>query len=133
MDKARTISRYLLILYIIAVAILCFGRFSGGIDMSSEWFGIPKDKIAHFSMFLPYPVLMYLAFYRPGSISGLILFLVAVILVGGILAGGTELVQGMLQYRSADITDFRADCLGILTGSVITVAAGVLRHRKQMR
>ena len=55
------------------------------------------------------------------------------ILAGGILAGGTELVQGMLQYRSADITDFRADCLGILTGSVITVAAGVLRHRKQMR
>ena len=133
MQTRKTISRAVLVIYIIAVAIACFSRFNSGIDLSSEWFGIPKDKIAHFSMFLPYPVLMYLAFYRPGSISGLILFLVAVILAGGILAGGTELVQGMLQYRSADITDFRADCLGILTGSVITVAAGVLRHRKQMR
>lgn len=133
MGKARTISRFLLILYIIAVAILCFGRFNGGIDMSSELFGIPKDKIAHFTMFLPYPILMYLAFYRPGSKVRLVLFLTAVIIAGGILAGATELIQGMLQYRSADITDFRADCLGILSGSIITVTAGILRQDKDRR
>lgn len=133
MGKARTISRFLLILYIIAVAILCFGRFNGGVDMSSELFGIPKDKIAHFAMFLPYPILMYLAFYRPGSKVRLVLFLTAVIIAGGILAGATELIQGMLQYRSADITDFRADCLGILSGSIITVTAGILRQDKDRR
>ena len=130
MDKARTISRYLLILYIIAVAILCFGRFSGGIDMSSEWFGIPKDKIVHFAMFLPYPVLMYMAFYQTGHKPAyLVLFLCAIIAVGGILAGTTELIQGLLAYRSADINDFRADCLGILTGSILTTAYSAIAKK----
>ena len=63
MDRIRTISRILLILYVIAVGILCFSRFNTGIDLSSTWFGIPKDKVVHFTMFLPYPILMYAAFF----------------------------------------------------------------------
>ena len=51
----------------------------------------------------------------------MVLFLIVTVAAGCIIAGGTELIQGELQYRSADITDFRADSIGIFTGSVITL------------
>lgn len=130
MQTRKTISRAVLVIYIIAVAIACFSRFNSGIDLSSEWFGIPKDKIVHFAMFLPYPVLMYMAFYQTGHKPAyLVLFLCAIIAVGGILAGTTELIQGLLAYRSADINDFRADCLGIMTGSILTTAYSAIAKK----
>lgn len=132
MDRIRTISRILLILYVIAVGILCFSRFNTGIDLSSTWFGIPKDKVVHFTMFLPYPILMYAAFFRyEKRPARLILFLIIVIAAGMILAGATELIQGELKYRSADIMDFRADSLGIFTGSIITLIACILVGKKK--
>lgn len=132
MDRTRLISRLFLGLYIIAVAVLCFSRFNSGLDLSATWMGIPKDKIVHFSMFFPYPILMYLAFFTGNTRPlRLVLFLVAVILIGGTLAGVTELIQGELKYRSADIMDFRADCLGILTGTIITFIVGVITIKRK--
>ena len=122
MTRGRIIARALLVLYRIDVAVMCFARISTGIDMSSTWFGLPPDKIVHFTMFLPYTALVYLAFYRPGKRPWhMVLFLAATVAAGCLIAGGTELIQGELQYRSADIDDFRADSIGIFTGSVITL------------
>ena len=53
--------------------------------MSAEWFGIPKDKIAHFLMFFPYPALITLVFCKAGwSPVKFIGFLLAV-LAGAVL------------------------------------------------
>ncbi len=110
------------LLYIGAVAVLCFARFDGGIDLSSTIFGIPKDKVAHFTMFLPFPIIFCLAFYtssgKPWRLVGFLLLALALALV---IAAGTEIAQGYIKYRSADITDFRADSIGAFTGSFISL------------
>lgn len=112
-------SRVILLLYIAAVALLCFVKLGNGLDLGSDWLGIPKDKIAHFFMFLPFPFLAFLSFYRSkDSKLRLVLFVLVVLVVGLVLAGTTEIVQGMLGYRSEDINDFRADSIGLFIGSV---------------
>ena len=58
----RYIAGILLILYIAAVVVLCFIQTDSLPPMEPEWFGIPVDKIAHFIMFLPYPILTWLVF-----------------------------------------------------------------------
>jgi len=118
MDRKRTISSALLVLYFAAVCLLCFMKFDSGIDFSTKWFGLPKDKVVHFMMFLPYPALVYGALYRKsGKAFKFIVFMATVIIAGITIAGATELIQGMTDYRSADIYDLRADSLGILAGS----------------
>ena len=116
------LSRLLLILYIISVCLLCFLNFGPETDMSAEWFGIPKDKIAHFLMFFPYPALITLVFCKAGwSPVKFIGFLLAVLAGGVFIGGGIELIQGLTDYRSCDINDFRANCLGLFAGSVATL------------
>lgn len=130
MKPERFLPKVLLVLYFIAVGILCFCRFDGGVDLPAFIFGIPQDKVAHFLMFLPYPILTTLALHSPkGQPKGLILFLLWIVIAGTLIAGATELVQGMTAYRSADINDFRADCIGIFTGSVITLVYGAVSRK----
>lgn len=121
-DKKVLLSRIIMLLYMVAVAVLCFAKFGNGIDLGKDFLGIAKDKIAHFMMFIPFPVLASLSFYRGGGTpKKLILFVAGILVAGLLLAGTTELVQGTLGYRSGDIDDFRADALGLFTGSVSVV------------
>ena len=117
------LSRIVLALYIISVCLLCFLNLGPGPDMNTEWFGIPKDKIAHFLMFFPFPALVTLVFCKPGWNAQKFIGFMLVVLVSGIAAGGAiELLQGVTTYRSCDIKDFRADCIGLFSGAVLTVA-----------
>jgi hypothetical protein len=51
--------------YLAAVGLLCFIRPSSLPEMEVKTFlGIPIDKILHFIMFLPYPILAGLVFIR---------------------------------------------------------------------
>lgn len=130
MDKRlKYFSRILLGLYIIAVCLLCFMRFSTGIDMSSTWFGIPKDKVVHGLMFFPFPILMSMAFFRAnGRPLKRIVFLTVCIIIGAIAGGAIELIQQETGYRSGDVLDFRADCIGLMTGAVLMLAyAAILK------
>ncbi|MGM9747594.1 MAG: VanZ family protein [Candidatus Cryptobacteroides sp.] len=120
--KKVWMSRIILLLYIAAVALLCFVKFGNGLDLGNDWLGIPKDKIAHFFMFLPFPFLAFLSFYKSkDSRWRLFLFVLCVLVLGLVLAGTTEIVQGMLGYRSEDINDFRADSIGLFIGSVVVL------------
>ena len=121
-----TVSRIVFLLYIAFLCIACFVKFEGNVDFSDTIFGIPKDKIVHFLMFLPFPPLMYSSFYgMRGKPWSLVLFLFITLVTGSIIAGGTEIIQGLTDYRSMDIGDFRADSTGLLTGclSVMVYAA----------
>ena len=103
-----------------------FDYVKGADNMNEEWFGIGKDKIAHFLMFLPFPILMYMAFHtHHGNPWRLIIFMTVTILIGAAAGAGIELLQMTTKYRSCDILDFRADCIGLLAGSflVMTYAA----------
>ncbi|MCM1178492.1 MAG: VanZ family protein [Clostridium sp.] len=131
MDRKKTISRILLVLYFIAVCTLCFIKIDSGIDLGQgSWFGVPKDKIAHFLMFLPYPVITWLAFRNEnGRPASLLMFMLAVTVIGIVIGGTTEIIQGLTDYRSADINDLRADSIGIFTGSILVVIYASISRR----
>lgn len=125
------LSRIVLVLYVISVCLLCFLNLGTGVDMGAEWFGIPKDKIAHFLMFFPYPALVTLVFCKQGWKTSRFVGFLLVVLVSGIAAGGLiEIIQGLSDYRSCDIKDFRADCIGLFSGALLTLAVWMgVRHR----
>ena len=130
--KQRTLARILFVLYLIAVAWLCFGKFDSTHDVPRSFLGIPTDKVVHFLMFLPFPILAYLAFgrHREKWWSS-VLWIFAAFLIGALLAGGTEIGQASLTtYRSGDPTDFLADLIALATGSVIVLAIDLWKQRK---
>lgn len=120
MTTPKTIlARILFVLYLCAIAFLCFMHVDKLPDMQKFIFGIPTDKLAHFLMFLPFPILAYLAYdHLTNKVWSAVLFAVVTMLVGGLIAYGTEYVQGRLPYRSMDIRDFKADALALVVSSV---------------
>lgn len=126
------IFRIAFLLYIALVMYLCFGHFSQSSPIQPQLLGIPTDKIAHFLMFLPFPVLAFFAFDKYSenfwSSAG---YSFLTFLAGALLAAGTELGQAFLtDYRSGDPADFRADLIGLAAG---TLAIFILDFRKQRR
>lgn len=111
----------ILCVYFAAVLLLCLIRPESLPEAGLDLWGIPLDKIAHFLMFFPYPVIAYIAF-KPESkrkwIHLLILF--AVFTAGLFLAIGTEKLQGLSEYRSYEITDFYADVFGMECSAFLT-------------
>ena len=85
--------------------------------------GLPIDKVLHFLMFLPYPVLAGMSFMgkeHPFHRNIFILLVLAVVGVG--MAYGTEVIQAQTGYRAYEMADFYADMTGIATGSVAVLA-----------
>ena len=121
-------ARILFAVYLAAVAFLCFGQFSSSHDVPMDLWGIPTDKVVHFLMFFPFPLLARLAFggYR-GKPGQAILKTVAAFLAGCAFAAGTEWVQTRLPYRSGDPVDFQADALALVLSSIIVLV--LVKHR----
>ena len=132
--------RVMLVVYLAALAYVCFAN-QGSLPKFDEWpFKIPADKCVHFVMFLPWPILASLSVMpdhssvMPGSdrasktpdrVGGdvkTVIILLIITLIGCALAGTTEWIQGLLPYRSRDIMDFIADSLGLLTGALLFAA-----------
>ena len=129
--RQLVISRILAVVYLIAVAWLCFGRFDSTRDVPMDLWGIPTDKIVHFLMFLPFPFLAYFAFDRfTEKVWTSILWTTVSFLVGGAFAAGTEWVQSHLPYRTADPADFHADLLALAAGSVIVLILDISIQKK---
>ncbi|MBQ9309839.1 MAG: VanZ family protein [Bacteroidales bacterium] len=120
MTTPKTIlARLLFVVYLAAVAFLCFMRVDRLPDVQKFILGIPTDKIAHFLMFLPFPILAYLAYdHLTNKVWNAVAFAVITLGVGLLLAYGTEYVQGKLPYRSMDMADFKADAIAIALSSI---------------
>ena len=119
-----------LILYIAAVAYLCFANFHKLPDVPKTLLGIPMDKIVHFCMFFPFPVLAYLAYDElTDTPLKALAAMTSICAVGCIFAGVTEIVQGSLPYRSQDIHDFGADCLAVGIASLLTFIIDISKMR----
>lgn len=116
--KRRILYISLFCIYVGAVLYLCLMKPDNLPDMEIFLFGLPADKILHFTMFLPFPIISYLVFFNSRRKTAAdIALLFAVICVGTGAAVGTEALQAMTQYRSADINDFYADVTGLCTGA----------------
>lgn len=132
MTGRRLTGAVLLIVYLGAVAYCCFGHFNDLPEISSESFlGIPTDKIVHFLMFFPFPILCHLTFSGHGGSTRHTIISVAVIFItGGILAAATEIGQSFTNYRSGDILDFAADALSLAISSIVVLTADLLAARR---
>ena len=129
--KQLILARIIFAVYVIAVLVLCFGKFESSQDMPKDLWGIQLDKIVHFLMFFPFPLLAYLAFDRYREKRWAAAPWTGVALAGGALfAAFTEIVQSRLSYRSGDPADFKADFLAILLSSVIVLTVILLKHKK---
>lgn len=116
----RIVFRILFLLYITAVAYACFGHFNDVPDLAVPWLGIPNDKILHFLMFLPFPILMYLSFGQKSKNPWkAMLGVIGIFIIGCLIAAGTEVGQSFISYRSCDPTDFVADSLALLISSLV--------------
>lgn len=134
--KGRIIfHRILFILYLAAVVWLCMHNFKSAIHIPYTIAGLPSDKVVHFCMFFPFPLLAYISYERtkPG-IGQTLLFLGATLLLGIILAAGTEFAQSFLPYRTADYEDLYADAAGLVLSAIIVLIADIrLGSRKKTK
>ena len=135
MEANRTrviLFRIIMLLYIAAVAYLCFANFNKLPQAPRSLLGIPADKVVHFCMFFPFPILGFLA-YDDLTDTPLKAFaaLISISAIGCIFAGITEIIQGSLPYRSQDIKDFGADCLAIGIASLTVFIIDLLKMRKK--
>lgn len=118
--KALLVSRLMLLLYLGAVVWVCFGK-PDSLPSVPKWdFPVPFDKFVHFCLFLPFPILAFFSLNIERRLSRRsALAILAFLLLGMVLAGCTELLQGLTEYRSRDVMDFVADGAGLMASSVL--------------
>ena len=121
-----------MLLYVVAVAYLCFANFHKLPEVPKTFLGIPMGKIAHFCMFFPFPILAFFAYDKLTETPlQALAALLCICAFGGIFAGLTEIVQGMLPYRSQDVKDYGADLLSIGISGLLVFVYDVSKMKKK--
>lgn len=117
--------------YVVAVLMLCFGHFDNTPSLPTTFLGIPTDKVAHFCMFLPFPILAFLAFDKyTETPKSTLLFSSLTFVAGVLLALGTEWGQAHLtNYRSGEPWDLAADLLALLLGTLVIIYWDIRKQR----
>lgn len=133
MTSAKTIlSRILFILYLAAIAFLCFMKVDKLPQIQRLILGIPADKVAHFLMFLPFPILAFLAYdHVTDKPWRCVLFAVVNFLCGAAVALLTEYIQGLLPYRSRDLADFQVDLLAIGASTLLVFIVDIFHTKSR--
>lgn len=123
----------LFFLYIALLLFLCFGQFQNVHSVPRTILGIPSDKVVHFCMFFPFPILAFLAFDQyTNTVRQSLLFSGITFVVGILLALGTEWGQAHLtRYRSGDTRDFLADSLALVLGTLIVLFWDIRKQKKK--
>ena len=130
--KLKTLFKILFFLYLAVVLVLCFGQFNNTPNVPFTILGIPTDKVVHFCMFFPFPILAFLAFDRYTETARQTLTFVGITLaVGLLLAVGTEWGQAhFTDYRSADPWDFVADTSALVVSSILVSIWDIRKQKK---
>ena len=120
-----------MVVYLAAVGYLLFANFEKLSSVPKLFLGIPTDKIVHFCMFFPFPIIAYLA-YDKLTDTPLKAFaaLLSICAIGAVFAGLTEIGQSMIPYRYQDVHDFYSDCLAIGIAGILTFIIDVSKMRK---
>lgn len=118
--------------YLAAVLYLCFMKPDSLPELRPDLWGIPLDKLAHFLMFFPFPLLSYIAFRPRQGGKWRSVAVLAVLYITGIgFAFGTEQLQGLSEYRSNDPYDFLADIIGMTASAIFTFGLIlIMKNRK---
>ena len=130
MPRRSIIGSILLLVYLGVLAWCCFGNFESLPSVQKSFFGIPTDKVVHFIMFLPFPMLCFWSFnfiaMKPWK---MILAVLAVFLIGCAIAAGTEIVQSFTSYRTADPKDFVSDIIALGVSTLIFLLIYSVKHK----
>jgi VanZ family protein len=120
------------VIYLLAVLFLCFGKFENTPDVPWSLLGIPSDKLVHFCMFFPFPILAFLAFDRfTETPKSTFLFSGITWVLGMGLAFATEWGQAHLtDYRSGDPWDLLADGLAITLSTIVVIIWDLSKQKK---
>lgn len=124
--------RLIFFFYLAVVLVLCFGNFKDTPSVTNSILGIPTDKIAHFCLFFPFPILAFMAFdsFTENWRTSL-LFVIATFIAGIILALFTEWGQAHLTtWRNGDPNDFLADIIALGLSSILIFILDIRRQRK---
>lgn len=132
MDRKKLILRILFYLYLAAVLFLCFGHFESTPDVPKSLMGIPADKLVHFCMFFPFPILAFLAFDKyTETPKSTFLFSGITWVTGLLLAYATEWGQAhMTTWRSGDPLDLLADGIAITLATVVVIIWDLSKQNK---
>ena len=128
----KIVFRSLFFLYLAGVLYLCFGHFENAPSIELNLWGIPTDKVVHFCMFFPFPILAFLAFDQfTQTVPQTLFFVGATLFVGVVVAIGTEWGQANLtDYRSGDPWDLLSDVLALVLSSLIVTFWDIRKQRK---
>ncbi len=128
----KKVFRTLFFLYITAILVLCFWRFDQVPEVPVDFLGIPMDKVAHFLMFFPFPILLFLAYDAfTQTVKSSALYALGTLGLGILLAFLTEWGQARLTtYRSGDPTDLLADCLALLLSALLVFHLDIRKQKK---
>lgn len=110
-----------MVVYVSAVLFFCLYQFTNtGIDLSKYFLGIRMDRIAHFTMFLPYSIVCWILLtYNTRIREGFIKYII-IIITGISFAALAEYSQSFFtSYRMTDDKDFIANIIGILAGCAL--------------
>ena len=120
------------VIYLLDVLFLCFGKFENTPDVPWSLLGIPSDKLVHFCMFFPFPILAFLAFDRfTETPKSTFLFSGITWVLGMGLAFATEWGQAHLtDYRSGDPWDLLADGLAITLSTIVVIIWDLSKQKK---
>ncbi len=133
--KQLILFRVLFVLYVTAVLLLCFLPMDDVSQFPRFVLGFPIDKVVHFCMFFPFPLLAFLAFDPyTDTVPSTLAFAGITLMVGLLLALGTEWGQEMLtDYRCGDPADLVADSLALVSSTVIVIIWDILKQRLTRR
>ena len=117
------LARVAFVIYFGLVMFVCFGKFDSLPSVVNEtlW-GIPGDKVIHFIMFFPYPVLLFMVRRKPFTRGRQVwIYAFWIIVTGMCIAAGTEIGQGFTPYRDNNANDLFADGAALLAGTLLSL------------
>ncbi len=131
--RHRIAFQVLFFIYVAMVLYLCFGHFENIHSVPRTILGFPSDKVVHFCMFFPFPILAFLAFDQlTETVPQTLCFAGITLVVGLLLALGTEWGQARLtHYRMGDRQDFLADSLALLLSTAIVIFWDIRKQKKK--
>lgn len=128
--RLKRIALFLFCFYIVAVILMCVIKTESLPELPKVFLGIPFDKIAHFIMFLPFPILGYSAFYPSEcSIAREIAVVMVISVIGFVFAAATEGLQSMTEYRTADSMDMMSNAIGLMTGAAASIIYIIFKRK----
>lgn len=129
--KLHIVFKIVVLLYAVAVGVLCFAKFDPEFIQEQSQLLHLTDKDVHFLMFLPFVPLIYLAFASSKwGMRKTLMFSARMVVVAMAVASMIELIQGQTGYRGEDLWDALAGIGGAATGAVILLAVKWLAGKR---